>query len=105
MCRLRTPSTGAPPIASTRNPFRTRGDHQEDCRGAARGGGEVTTVIANPTVGPYGCGGWAIYIGWGGASSYEALTYCGRQSPPERILAGCTIKENPEVLTRDSCDL
>ena len=64
-----TPSTGTP-ITSTRNPSGSRRDHKEDCKGrVARGGGEVTTVIANLTVGPDDCGGWAIYIGWGGASS------------------------------------
>ena len=29
---------------------------------------EVTRVITDPTVGPDGCGGWAIYVGWGVAS-------------------------------------
>ena len=55
---------------------------------AARGGWEVATVIAEPTVGPDGCGGWAIYVGWGAASQEEAPTYHGRQSSPEGILKG-----------------
>ena len=44
----------------------------------ARGGGEVTTIIANLKVGPNGCGGQAIYVGQGGAGQEEALTYHGR---------------------------
>ena len=40
-------------------------------------------VIANLTVGPDGCRGWAICFG-GGASEEEAPTYCGRQSAPRR---------------------
>ena len=56
--------------------------------GVARGGGEVATVIANLTAGPDGCRGWAIYIGWGGASQKEAPTNCGRQGPQEGILEG-----------------
>ena len=51
-------------------------DHQED-NSVATGGGEVTTVIPNLTVGPDGYRGWAIYIGLGGANFQEALTYCG----------------------------
>ena len=39
----------------------------------ARGGGEADLIV-----GPSGCRGWAIYVGWGGASQEEALTYCGR---------------------------
>ena len=65
MQKPRAPSTGAPPITGIRNSSGSRGDHEEDCRGgAARGGGEVTTVIANLTVSPDGCGAWAIYIWW-----------------------------------------
>ena len=44
-------------------------------------GGEVTRIIANPTVCPDGCRGQAIYIGQGGASQEEALTDCGKQGP------------------------
>ena len=65
-------------------------------------GGEVTRVIINPTVGPDGCGGWAIYVGWGGASSQEAPAYHGRQGPLEGILVGCTAEKALKVLTGDS---
>ena len=68
----------------------------------AGGGGEVTRVIVNPTVGPDGCRGQAIYIRWGGASSQEALTYCMRQGSLEGILVGCPTEEAPKVLTGDS---
>ena len=54
----------------------------------AGGCGEVTVIIANPTVGSDGCRSWAIYVGSGGASQEEALTYRGRQSPPERVPPG-----------------
>ena len=54
----------------------------------AGGGVEVARVISNPTVGPDGCRGQAIYIVWGGASSQEALTYHGRQASLEGILVG-----------------
>ena len=54
----------------------------------AAGCGQVTIIIANLTVGPDGCGGWAIYIRCEGASQEEALTNCGRQSPPETIPLG-----------------
>ena len=65
-------------------------------------GGKVTRAIANLTVGPDGCRGWAIYVGRGGASLQEGPTYHGRQSPPEGILAGCTVEEALKVLTEDS---
>ena len=68
-------------------------------------GGEITRVTANPTVGPDNCRGWAIYVGRGGASSQEALTYHGRQGPPEGILAGCTSEEALKVLIGDSYSL
>ena len=54
----------------------------------ARGGGEVTTVIANLTVGPDACGGQAIYIGWRGAGQEEAPTDCEKQDSLEGILEG-----------------
>ena len=38
----------------------------------------------------------------GGASSQEALTYHGRQGPPEGILVGCTTEEALKVLTGNS---
>ena len=66
---------------------------------------EVTRVIANPRVGPDGCRGGAIYVGWGGASLQEAVTYHGRQGPPEGILASCTTEEAPKVPSRDSGSL
>ena len=43
-----------------------------------------------------------IYVRWGGASSQEALTYHGRQGPPEGILVGCTTEEALKVLAGDS---
>ena len=49
--------------------------------------GRSTIIIANLTVGPDGCRGWAICFR-GGASPEEALTYHGRQSPPEGISLG-----------------
>ena len=60
---------------------------------AAKGGGEVTTVVTDLTVGPDGCRGWAIYIGWGGAGQTEALANCGRQGPQEGVLEGQKIKK------------
>ena len=48
-------------------------------------GGEVTGVVTNLTVGPDGCGDWAIHVGQGGASQKEALTYHGRQGALEGI--------------------
>ena len=64
-------------------------------------GGEVTRVITNPTVGPYGCRGWASHIGQGEVSQKEALTYHGRQDPPEGIPEGWKGEEAPKVPTRD----
>ena len=69
---------------STRNLSQSGGDEQKDRGGRVTGtGGEVTGVITNPTVGPDDYGGWAIYVRRGGTSLQEALTYHGRQSPPE----------------------
>ena len=62
---------------------------------AARGGGEVTSVVTNLTD---GCRGQAVYVGLGGASQKEALTNGGRQGPQEGILEGQQGQENPEVL-------
>ena len=59
--------------------------------------GKVPVIIANLTVGPDGCRGWAIYFG-GGASQEEALTYCGGQSPTEGIPPGWEGQEDQEVL-------
>ena len=95
-------STGRSPSASMRNPSQSRGAKQKDRRGRVTGtGGEVPRVIANPTVGPDGCRGWAIYIGQGGAILWEAPTYHGRQGLPEGIFVSCTTEEAPNVLTRD----
>ena len=54
----------------------------------AGGCGQLTIVIANPTVGPDGCRDESLYIGSGGASQEEALTNKGRQSPPDGIPPG-----------------
>ena len=90
------------PSASTRNPSQSRGNNKEDTGGGVTGTGwEVTGVVANLTVGPDGCGGWAIYIRKGGASSQEALTYHGGKAPLERILVGCTTTKAPKVLAGD----
>ena len=56
-------------------------------------GGEVTGVITNLTVGPDGCGGWAIYISREGASQEEAPTYCGRQGPQKEFLKAGKVKK------------
>ena len=58
----------------------------------AGGCGKVPGIIANPTVGPDGCRGWAIYIGCGGASQEEAPTDCGRQSPWKEFLQAGKVK-------------
>ena len=64
--------------------------------------GKVPIIVANLTVGPDGCGGWAIYFG-GGASQEEALTYHGRQSLPEGIPPGWKSQEDQEVPAWHSC--
>ena len=51
-------------------------------------GGEVTRVVANPTVCLDDCRGQAIYVGLQGAGQEEALTNCGRQGPLEGIPPG-----------------
>ena len=71
----------------------------------AGGCGNVAIIIANPTVGPDGCGGWAICFGQGGASQEEALTYCQRQSPLEGIPPCWESKEDQEVPAWHSCSL
>ena len=68
-----------------------------------RGGGEDTPVIANPTVGPDGCRGWAIYVGLGGTSQKEALSNCRREGSQEGVSEGWCHQENPKVCTRDGC--
>ena len=70
----------------------------------AGGSGLVAVIIANPTVGPDGCGGWAICFRRG-ASQEEALPYHGRQSPLEGIPQGWEGKEDQEVLAWHSCSL
>ena len=50
----------------------------------AGGGGAITIVIANPTVGPDGCGGQAICLR-GGACLKEALPYHWGQGPTEGV--------------------
>ena len=49
---------------------------------------EVARVITDPTVGPDGCGGQAIYVWWGGASQKEAQTDHRRQDSQERVPGG-----------------
>ena len=49
----------------------------------AGGCGSVAVVIANPTVGPDGCRGWAICFGRG-ASQEEAPTLLWEAKPPGR---------------------
>ena len=70
----------------------------------AVGCGKIPIIIANLTVGSDGCRGWAICFG-GGASLEEALTYCGRQSPPEGISPGWKSQKDQEVLAWHSCSL
>ena len=86
--------SGAPPIPSQEAlTHKGGGEEVGQGRGVGRGGkmdggcGKVPIVIANPTVGPDGCRGWAICFR-GGASQEKALTYHGRQSPPEGIPPG-----------------
>ena len=71
----------------------------------AGGCGKVSVIIANPIVGPDGCGGWAICFRSGGASQEEAPTYHGRQSPLEGIPLGWKGQEDQEVLAWHSCSL
>ena len=62
----------------------------------AGGGGTITVIIANPTVGPDGCRGWAICLR-GGACPKEALPYHWGQGPTERVPEGRAGKEAQEV--------
>ena len=102
----RNPHHQCTPISSARDPSRYRGDHEAHCRGGTvRGGGEVTCIIVNQTVGPDGCGSWAIYVGWGGASQEEGLTYCGRQDLPRRNSWRLAKSRNQEILAWNSCPL
>ena len=48
------------------------------------GSGEVTGVITDPTVGPDGCRGQAIYVRWGGAGQKEALDWLWEARLPRR---------------------
>ena len=78
----------APPTPAKEAPHKQKILCAGSQRQSSLRGREVTFIIANLTVGPDGCGGWAIYVGWGGASQEEAPTNCGRQSPPEGIPPG-----------------
>ena len=71
----------------------------------AGGCGNIAIIITNPTVGPDGCRGQAIYLGLGGASQEEAPTDHGRQSHPEGISQGWKGKEDQEVPAWHSCSL
>ena len=68
------------------------GEEDPGCREAGRDG-EVIRVISNLTIGPDGCGGQTIHVGWGGASQEEAPTYHGRQDPLEGILRAGKVKK------------
>ena len=87
--RTGAPFSNSPPIPSQGALTQKRGGEEVGGGGKMDGGcGKVTFVITDLTVGPDGCRGWTIYVGWGGASQEEALTNCGRQSPPEGIPLG-----------------
>ena len=64
--------------------------------------GRSIIIIANLTVGPDGCRGWAICLG-GGACQKEAPPYCQRQGPTEGVPEGRKGKEDQEVPTWHSC--
>ena len=65
------------PIPSQEALTHERGGEEADRGGREVGGGsqkaggygKVSVIIANPTVGPDGCGGWAICFGSGGSSN------------------------------------
>ena len=59
----------------------------------AGGCGKVTIIVANPTVGPDGCRGKAIYVGSGGASQEEAPTNCGGKAPQKEFLQAGKVKK------------
>ena len=63
----------------------------------AGGGGVITIIVANPTVGPDGCRGRAICLR-GGACQKEAPPYHQRQGPVEGVPEGRKGKEDQEVL-------
>ena len=66
------------------------------------GGGSVTIIVANLTVGPDGCRSWAICLG-GGAFQKEVLPYHQRQGPTEGFPEGRKGKEDQEVPAWHSC--
>ena len=111
--RDRGPFPSTPPIPSQEALTHERGGEEADGGGREVGGGskraggcgKVSVVIANPTVGPDGCRGGAICFGSGGASQEEALTYHGKQSPPELIPPGWKGQEDQEVPAWHSCSL
>ena len=59
----------------------------------ARGGGEVATVIANLTVGPDSCGGWAIYVRWGKPATKKLHTTVGGKAPRKEFLTPGKLKK------------
>ena len=84
-----TPSAGGTSSAWGGGHSNPRWDGEEESRGREVGGGrEVTGVVTDPTVGPDGCRGQAIYVRWGGASKKEAQTNHRRQGSLERVPEG-----------------
>ena len=59
----------------------------------AGGGGEVTTVVANLTVGPDGCRGWAIYVGWGEPARKKLHPTVGGKAPMKEFLTAGKLKK------------
>ena len=53
----------------------------------------VTIVVANLTVGPDGCRGWAIYAALGGASQEEDPSDHGRQIPQKEFFQAGKVKK------------
>ena len=70
----------------------------------AGGGGKITIIVANPTVGSDGCGGQALCLGRG-ACPKEAPPYCWRQGPTEGVPEGRKGQKAQEVLAWHSCPL
>ena len=68
----------------------------------AGGGGAITVIAANLTVGPDGCRGQAICLR-GGACPKEALPYHQGQGPMEGVPESRKGKEDQEVLAWHSC--
>ena len=62
-------------------------------------------VITDLTVGPDGCGGQVIYVGWGGTSQEKVPTNHGKQGPREGIPEVWNGEEALKVLTGDSGSL